>query len=286
MRFARAPDIVSVMADLLCTVRGCRQALRRDRGSLRCPAGHSFDIARSGYVNLLQPQDSRSRRPGDAREIVLARQRVLDAGFESPLLETLGQVIRGLGLPGGATILDVGCGGGYFLGSLVRDQGWEGHGLDISAPALETAAKRWPGVAFAAANADRFLPYPDGSFHLVMSLTGPRNPAEFRRVLAPGGFVLLAVPGADDLVEVRAIVLGHGLEREKSLNASLGFADAFRTVSRHAVRRTVTIPPDSIRDLMAATYRAGRGSQRENLQGLGEMPVTLSRDILVLTPLA
>ena len=50
---------------LLCPVRCCHTALVREEGRLLCPRGHSFDVARSGYINLLQPQDRRSKHPGD-----------------------------------------------------------------------------------------------------------------------------------------------------------------------------------------------------------------------------
>ena len=50
---------------LLCTVRDCREQLLREERRMVCPRGHSFDIARRGYVNLLQPQDRRSKKPGD-----------------------------------------------------------------------------------------------------------------------------------------------------------------------------------------------------------------------------
>src|SRR5205823_563284 len=50
---------------LLCTVRGCREPLRRDDRRYVCARGHSFDLAKSGYLNLLQAQDRRSASPGD-----------------------------------------------------------------------------------------------------------------------------------------------------------------------------------------------------------------------------
>ena len=58
---------------LLCTVRGCHLALVRE-GRLLCPRGHSFDVARSGYINLLQPQDRRSKQPGDTPAAIEGRR--------------------------------------------------------------------------------------------------------------------------------------------------------------------------------------------------------------------
>jgi len=77
------------LTTLICPVRDCGEPLERRGRSLVCPRGHSFDLARSGYANLLQPQDRRSKRPGDAPEAVEARRRLLDAGYGEPLLRAI-----------------------------------------------------------------------------------------------------------------------------------------------------------------------------------------------------
>src|ERR1017187_10884104 len=62
---------------LLCTVRNCHMELVREERRLHCPRGHSFDVARSGYINLLQPQERRSKEPGDT---AIARRMRVDRG--------------------------------------------------------------------------------------------------------------------------------------------------------------------------------------------------------------
>ena len=57
------------MPQLLCTVRTCHLPLTREERRVICPRGHAFDIARSGYINMLQPQERRSRKPGDPAEV-------------------------------------------------------------------------------------------------------------------------------------------------------------------------------------------------------------------------
>ena len=150
---------------LLCTVRDCRRPLIREARRLVCPRGHSFDIARSGYCNLLQPQDRRSRNPGDTKEAVAARRRFADRGFLEPWSGALQRALSGL--KPAAPLLDVGCGDGYHLDLLRRTLQAEAHGVDISVPAIEAAAKRYRECQFVVANADRFLPYADGPFATV-----------------------------------------------------------------------------------------------------------------------
>src|SRR6202044_1552861 len=110
---------------LLCTVRNCHLALVRENRRLVCERGHSFDVARSGYINLLQPQDRRSNQPGDTVAAVAARRRLHDLGVTAPLLKAVAEMLA----PSQAeVVLDAGCGDGYYLGSLARQMGFSGHG--------------------------------------------------------------------------------------------------------------------------------------------------------------
>src|SRR5438067_7898360 len=117
------------MLQLLCTVRTCHQPLTREPGRVFCKNGHSFDIARSGYINLLQPQDRRSRNPGDTEAAVSGRRRLHDRGVTKPLLDGVAELIAG---SPGDTVLDAGCGNGDLVGSLARLCGFAAHGVDIS----------------------------------------------------------------------------------------------------------------------------------------------------------
>jgi len=250
---------------------------RRDR-VLICSRGHSFDIARSGYCNLLQPQDRRSRRPGDSRETAAARRRFL-AGCGEPLLRAILQEIRALAQARDTAILDVGCGEGFHLGGIAREAAVEAHGLDLSAAAIELAARRYPAATWVVANADRFLPYAEGSFGLILSVDARLNPAEMRRVLASEGRLLVALPGPDDLVELRAAVLGEGTLRGRLERTAASLSSHFEIEALRTVRQTSRLDPDAIRDALAATYRGGRESRRLRIEALGEMEVTLSHDI-------
>src|SRR5207244_7685400 len=99
-------------------------------------------------------------------------------------------------------VLDAGCGDGFYLGSLAGQTGFDAHGVDISTAAVDAAARRYRGCEWIVANADRFLPYADGSFSIVVSITGRVNAGEFRRVLRDDGGLLVALPAPEDLVEL------------------------------------------------------------------------------------
>ncbi|HEX4963675.1 MAG TPA: methyltransferase domain-containing protein [Thermoanaerobaculia bacterium] len=219
------------LVTLICPVRHCYTPLERRERALVCQAGHSFDLARSGYCNLLQPQDRKSKHPGDSRQVVEARRRLLEGGYGASLLQSLEAEMDDLWLGPGATVLDVGCGEGYYLGSLAARGDIEAHGLDLSATAADLAARRYPEITWVVANADRFLPYAAGSFDVILCLDSRLNPSELRRVLAPGGRLLVAVPGADDLVELRSAVLGAGVLRDRMERAAGVLAGDFELES-------------------------------------------------------
>src|SRR3954454_18038289 len=105
---------------LLCTVRTCHQPLVAEERRVICARGHSFDVARSGYINLLQPQDRRSKQPGDTPEAVAARRRLHDLGVTEPLLAGIAELANA---SPGDMVLDAGCGDGFYLGSLARQSG-------------------------------------------------------------------------------------------------------------------------------------------------------------------
>jgi len=266
---------------LLCPVRGCRRALARAGRHFVCKRAHSFDVARSGYVNLLQPQDRRSLLAGDSAKTRQARRRVVESGLETPLVTAVAALVP-LAPPDAA--LEVGCGEGHHLAAVVARTGCEGHGIDISTAAIDAAARRHPRMHWVVANADRVLPYPDASFRLVASITARRHAPEFRRVLRADGTLIVVVPAADDLIELRQAILGEGIARDRVERALADFAPHF-TLARHEhLRHVARLDPASIQDVMTASYRGLRESQRARLASIGPLDVTLSRDALLFRP--
>ena len=254
---------------LRCPVRTCHLELVRDRQRLVCAGGHSFDVARSGYVNLLQPQDRRSKQPGDTAAAVAGRRRLHDSGATAPLLEAIAEV---LALSAGDTVLDAGCGEGFYPGVLAERSGCTACGVDISVAAIEAAARRYPACQWIVANADRFVPYPDASFTVVQSITARMNATEFRRVLRDDGRLLVALPGPEDLIELR----GEG--RDRAARTVEGFAADFELVEQRRVTTSVDLSAPMVQDVLHSIYRPA-GSHRVEAQR-----VTLSLDLLLFRP--
>lgn len=268
----------------ICTVRACGEALRLDAGALVCGRGHSFNIARSGYINLLQPQDKKSKNPGDSKEAVDARRRLLDGGLGAPLLTALVEVVGETPPAAGTAALDVGAGDGTFLDAIAKRFSLEGWGVDLSTPAMELAAKRHRDRHWLVANADRHLPFADGVFALVLSITARRNAPEFRRVLAPGGRLVVVIPAEDDLAELREAVLGEAVNRDRREKLFADFAESFELVHERDVRHVRHYAAAGLADLLATTYRGARHRAQERLAKLDALDVTSSYRIAAFTP--
>lgn len=288
-----------------CTVRGCAQPLVRGARVWSCTRGHAFDVAREGYVNLLQPQDRRSLDAGDSKESVVARRSLLDAGLGAALIEGLSRAVSRLGFArrdgagaedatgvsqavpsvassGAPRAVDLGCGEGTHLAALAERFGFEAAGIDLSPHAISAAARRHPRHAWVVANADRVLPLADGAVDLVFSVDGRRAVSEAWRVLAPGGAWIVAVSAHDDLAELRASVLGaaDSLDRGASVVAEAG--PWFDCIARERAAERRRLDARELAWLAAATYRCARAGERRKLEELDGLDVTLAHDVLTL----
>jgi len=270
-----------VLPPLACSVRGCGRPLTRDGTRVACAAGHAFDVARSGYLSLMQPQDRRSRAPGDSKESVAARARLLEAGVGRAAIDAIvAAAPKDTPRP---VAVDLGCGSGELLGALAASRDLCGIGIDLATTAVERAARRYPALTWIAANADRRLPLLDASVHLVVSLNGRRNPDECARVLVPGGALIVGVPAADDLIELRAEVQGEGVARERADAVVAAHAAPFDLVERFTVRERHRLDAAALRDLLRGTYRGARTSALERVEALDALEVTLAIEVCRFT---
>ena len=254
---------------LICPVRDCQQALAPADRRLLCPRGHSFDVARTGYINLLQPQDRRSKNPGDTAAAVAARRRLHDRGSTAPLLAA----IANLAAPTAHdVVLDAGCGDGFYLGSLAQQCSCQAHGVDISVPAVDAAARRYPSCQWIVANADRQIPYADSTFPLVLSITARMNAPEFRRVLRSDGRLLVAIPAPEDFIELR------GATRDRVERTVETFRPAFKLSTHQRVSTVADLDSASVLDILLAIYRPLQSTPPTATR------VTFSLDLLLFTP--
>lgn len=240
---------------LVCPIDGVPLQLEGRR--LVCAEGHNFDLARQGYANLLLSHQKRSRQPGDSREMVAARHAFLAQGYYAPLLEYLSDGLMPR-LRDGATVVDAGCGEGYYLAGLLarvqaRGLRLHGIGIDISKWALQVAARRCPATWLVASN--RAIPVNDAGADVVLDLFGFIQPAEFARVLKPGGLLLRATAGPEHLLALRSLLYDEVEEKTPPSTSVTGFDLAhrerlqftFAELAQPAIGQLLTMTPHGFR---------------------------------------
>ncbi|MEU9367208.1 putative RNA methyltransferase [Streptomyces avermitilis] len=271
------PPALELSLDLLRCPTCRTRRLDHDRGSLRCPAGHTFDISRHGYVSLLTGTRATS---GDDAAMAQARDRFLSTGKYTPIRHAVARLAAD-SLPELGTVVDSGCGTGYYLaGVLAQLPGARGLGLDTSVCALRSAARAHERAA--AATWDVFRPFPltDDAADVVLDVFAPRNSAEFHRVLRPTGRLIVVRPTGRHLVELRGRVpamVTIDQAKELRLHQVLDpFFDA--AVTEEVEYSTPLVGPEAL-DLVGMTPSA-RHLSSSDLEDGGLLPQQVTVSVL------
>ncbi len=276
--------------------------------TLRCADGHTFDVAADGHVNLLPARRRLPDMVGDSKAMLLARRRFLDGGHYAPLSEALNQLAgrhlanaapaSGLlpgapaqGRPGGGmpppgrAILDVGCGEGYYLGRLQHHLArWPIYpfGVDVSKAGVSLAARRHRGAHFVVADGSARLPFATGSVQVLLSVFAPRHPAEFGRVLASTGLLLVVIPTPDHLREVRAAQPMLEIEADKERRIVERLAPGFHLTGTTTLEYELSLNPTAVANLVGMTPGARRG--RQVAPGAGDVRTPVGFTLLAFGP--
>ncbi|NYI94047.1 23S rRNA (guanine745-N1)-methyltransferase [Streptomonospora nanhaiensis] len=236
-----------VLAALACPV--CGAGLAAEGGGLACGAGHRFDVAKEGYAGLLTGH--RPATTGDTKEMVRARQEFQEAGHYAPLAERLA-ALAARHAPADGIVADAGAGTGYYLRA-VLDALPEAAGLalDVSKFALRRAARAHPRAGAAACDTWRGLPLRPASTALLLNVFAPRQPAEFHRVLAASGALVVVTPTARHLAELVTALDLVTVDARKEERLEEGLADHFSRAHREELEVVLRLAPDQARALVA-----------------------------------
>ncbi|OGQ88386.1 MAG: hypothetical protein A2512_05610 [Deltaproteobacteria bacterium RIFOXYD12_FULL_56_24] len=247
---------------LRCPV--CREPLPATATGYKCAAGHSFDAARQGYVNLVLAHNKHSKEPGDDPDMIRSRRRFLDLGYYRKVSDginvTIARELSDLPPGSGTTLLDAGCGEGFYLQRLKEALAQGGaahipiayHGVDVSKFAVRQATQRDRSMAWFVASIND-LPFLPGSLDIVLSVFSPANIPEFARILKTGGSLIFASPGPKHLNGLREIIYPVTREHEApSITEKAGELFAPATVARITYPLELT-GNQTIMDLLAMT---------------------------------
>lgn len=227
---------------LYCPV--CREDLAENNGSLVCGRGHSFDIAKENYVNLISGAHKSGDVSGDNKSMARSRKSFLDKGYYACLAEAVGDLLEEL-CPKDGNVLDICCGEGYYSAFLAEKYpSRRYYGFDLSKEMVRLAAKRKCGERFFAANIAS-IPVKDDSIDFAFHLFAPFHAQEFYRIIRPGGTLVTAVPGKRHLFAMKEILYDEPYENDGKAPETGSFT-LYRTVN---AGQTITL--DSREDINA-----------------------------------
>lgn len=184
----------------------CQLPLTCEPKQWSCGHNHSFDRAKTGYINLLLANQKSSKEPGDSRQMLQARRTFLERGHFSPIVDSVATAINLHRTAAQRTqrLLDIGCGEGYYLRQLLPAlRGpWSAAGLDIAKDGVQMAAKSDKHSTWVCASSTR-IPVVDGTVDVLLRVFAPSDADESVRVLDQKGLLLSVSPAARHLYEIK-----------------------------------------------------------------------------------
>lgn len=216
----------------------CAAPLSPINGSYACPARHTFDIARQGYVNLLTGRAAQQH--GDNKEMITARRDFLAAGYYEPLMKEVADVACRYATQG-SRLLDAGCGECSYTDRIAHALTKAGiaHqllGMDISREALAIGGRRNKNLALAVASLYH-IPLPNESMDMLFEIFAPHCGEEFLRILRPHGILVMAIPAARHLFGLKEVLYATPYENEVADTA----LDGFTLLEQRSIRDTITL---------------------------------------------
>ncbi|MBQ4832562.1 23S rRNA (guanine(745)-N(1))-methyltransferase [Pseudoalteromonas sp. MMG010] len=253
--------------DYLCPL--CTFALQKIDNTLSCENRHSFDFAKEGYVNLLPVQNKNSKHPGDSLEMVQARRAFLEQGYYRFLQQALIEIVSDINAD---TLLDLGCGEGFYTHALAQHTQAQVYGVDISKSAIKFAAKRYPNCHFSVASISE-APFKSQFADILISVFAPLFEHELARLAKPNAQLIIASPGPWHLKELKELIYKH-VNEHTEIQPPSGFEHLKTTL----ISQQVQLEFNELKNLIMMTPFAWkfRPEQWHALEQTASKSVTLS----------
>ena len=262
----------------------CKGRLGKNDNSLLCENKHTYDLARSGYVNLLLSDQMNTKLPGDNKLMVNSRRDFLNKGYYSVLMKSFCRIVKEY-TKENAVILDAGCGEGYYTVNMAGKVPYAFiMGTDISKTAVDAAAKRMKisgmkNIYFSVSSVFH-LPVESDSCDMVTTLFAPYCKEEFQRVLKNNGVMIMVIPSQRHLIQLKEAVY-----EEPYLNEVKDFAlEGFVLKEHITVEDKINLSSsEDILNLFSMTpyyYKTSEEGQKK-LSLISELTTEIGFEILV-----
>lgn len=202
---------------IICPI--CKEKLVKEGKTYKCSNNHSFDLSKSGHVNLLLDNQKHSKMPGDDKDMVLSRKYFLEKNYYKGISDKLNEIVLKNILENKKeknnenekiNILDIGCGEGYYTSNLKnfldeKNISNDIIGIDISKEAIISASKSHKGINWIVASATN-IPVSDNSLDFIICMFAKIIPEEKMRTLKKGGKLIIVSTGENHLFEMKEVV--------------------------------------------------------------------------------
>lgn len=192
------------MSESIISCPVCGRGLGKFENCFKCENGHSFDLAKEGYVNLLSGAHKQGELIGDNKTMASSRRDFLNKGYFSSLSKAVLNELQ-LTEKENPNVLDICCGEGYYSNYITQRYNCRIYGFDISKNMIRLAAKRKINAEFFVANLSH-IPVFDSSVDFAFHLFAPFHAGEFARVLKDDGILVTAYPGENHLWELKEAI--------------------------------------------------------------------------------
>lgn len=222
----------------------CKQKLKLVGNSLLCSNKHCFDISKLGYVNFALNQKQSKHYSRTSFE---SRMDILEKGYYSHILTEIAHILSKL--ENITTILDVGCGEGYYSRKIKELFQADIVAFDISKDAISIASKRDGSKSIKWFVGDLGnMPIRDHSVDCILDIFTPANYLEFNRVLTDSGYIVKVIPGKKHLMEFRNIAKEH-LKNQEYFNENVinYFKKQYSVIYQKRVSEAYEMPLEDIK---------------------------------------
>ncbi len=234
----------------------CKNKLLLSGKSYICHNNHTFDISKEGYVNLAHCTKGVKSTSGDSPEMCLDRRAFLERGFYEPAALSIASAVK-KHLPDTThgTIIDAGCGEGYYL-RVIREElpdTFNYFGIDLAKEGIKLAAKKEKGydgqkISFSVAGIFD-LPFEDNSADVIMSVFAPIADKEFLRVLKDDALLIVLCPAEKHLFGLKEKAYETASENLQKIPEY----DGFTLIDTQRITYDISVPSELIPALFGMT---------------------------------
>lgn len=254
------------MSLFVCPV--CAGELNKEGSSLVCDKRHTFDLSKTGAVNLMLSNGKKAVYHGDGVEMVRARRDFLEKGYYKVLSQCVADTAVKYATEDTVYYFDAGCGTGYYtknvVAALSKNHTVFAAGVDISKEAVKISSKAVKECEFAVASVYS-LPVESEKFDIVTNIFSPQADREYARILKKGGILLYAVPAPEHLYSMKSILYENPYENEEK---EVEYED-FELVERIKAKDKIHIEGEEIQNLFSMTPYFWRTSKEGTARLLG-----------------